>query len=169
MKKSAAFSDRAVPQFVEISVKLVGAGFGDVVDLGRSVSSLIHGIGKGVDGHFGDRIQPQDEVGGEAAVQVGERIVGFQPIDDVAVGQRRQAVEFHVAIAVRAAHEIVAAARRVDERAGGKLQRVGQIAAGIGKVFQRRRAQRGGGVGVLRVDERSLAADLNGLLAIGPL
>ena len=90
-------------------MKLVGAGLGDVVDLGSAVSSLIHGIGKGVDRHVRDRIQSQDEVGGEAAIQIGQRVVGFQSIDDVAVRQGRQTVEFDVAVSIRAAHEIVAA------------------------------------------------------------
>ena len=46
--------DRAVPQFVEIAVKLVGAGLGDVVDLRRSIAALVHGIGERVDGHLGN-------------------------------------------------------------------------------------------------------------------
>ena len=76
---------RTIPQFIEISVKLIRAGLGDVVDLGCSIPSLIHGIGKSVDGHFRDRIQSQDKVGGEAAVEIGERVVRFQPVNDVAV------------------------------------------------------------------------------------
>ena len=150
-------------------MKLIRAGLGDVIDLGSSISSLIHGIGKSVDGHFGNRIQPQDQVGGEAAVEIGERVVGFQAIHDVAVGERGQAVEFHVAVSVGAADEIVAAAGGVDQRAGGKLQRVGQVAAGIRQVLQRRRTQSRGGVGVFRVDERSFAAYLHRLLGLGHL
>jgi dihydropteroate synthase len=106
-------------------VKLIRAGLGDIVDLGCSIPSLIDGIGKSIDGHFGDRIQPQDEVGGKAAVEIGERVVGFQPINDVAVGEGRQAVKFHIAIPVGAADEVVAATRRVDEGSRRKLQRVG--------------------------------------------
>ena len=82
---------RTIPQFIEIPVKLIRAGLGDVVDLRRSIPPLIHGIGKGVDGHFGNRIQSQDEVGGKAAVEIGERVVGFQSVDDVAVGEGRAA------------------------------------------------------------------------------
>ena len=114
----------------------VCAGLGDIVDLGGAVAPLIHGIGKRVDGDFGNRIEPEDQIGGEPAVEVGERIVGFQTIDDVAVGERRQAVEFHVTVAVRSAHKIIAASGRVDQGAGGKLQGIGQIAPGIGKVVE---------------------------------
>ena len=128
---------RAVPQLVEIAVELIRPGFGDVVDLRRAVAPLIDGVGKGVDGHFRNGVEAEDEVGGEPAVQIGQRIVGFQAVDDVAVGKRRQAVELDVAVSVRAAHKIIAAARRVDEGARGKLQRVGEIAAGIGKIFER--------------------------------
>ena len=116
---------RTIPQFIEIPVKLIRAGLGDVVDLGCSIPSLIHGIGKSVDGHFRNRIQSQDEVGGKAAVEIGERVVRFQSVNDVAVGEGGQSVELHVAIPVGAADEIVAAARRVDEGARRKLQRVG--------------------------------------------
>ncbi len=160
---------RTVPQLVEISVKLIRARLGDVVDLRRSVSSLIHRIGKRIDRYLGDRIQAQHEIGREAAIQIGQRIVGFQSVNDVAVRERGQPVEFHVAVAVRAADEIVAAAGRVDQRAGGKLQRVGEIAAWIGKILQGRGIQGGGCVGVLRVEDRSFAADLNGLAWIAPL
>jgi len=34
---------RSIPQFIKIPVKLIGARLGDVVDLGRSIRSLIHG------------------------------------------------------------------------------------------------------------------------------
>ena len=112
-------------------MKLIRARLGDVVDLGCSISPLIHGIGKRVDGHFGDRIQSQHEIGGEAAVEIGERVVRFQPVNDVAIGEGGQAIELHVAVPVGAANEVVAAARRIDERSGRKLQRVGQITARI--------------------------------------
>ena len=106
-------------------MKPVGPGLGDVVDLGSSIPSLIHGIRKGVDGDVRDGIQPQDKVGGKAAIQVGQGIVGFQPIDDVSVRQRRQTVELDVAVPIRPAHEIVATPGRVNERARGELQGVG--------------------------------------------
>ena len=152
---------RAIPQFIEISVKLIRARLGDVVDLGCSIAPLIHGIGKSVDGHFRNRIQSQDEVGGKATVEIGERVVGFQPVNDVAVGEGGQAIKFHVAIPVGAADEIVAAARSVDEGSGRKLQRVGQIPAGIRQILQRRRIQSGGCIGVFRIDEWGFAVDLN--------
>ncbi len=115
---------RAVPQLVEISVKLVRTRFCDVIDLRRSVPSLVHGIGKRVDRHFRYRIQSENEVCRESAVQIRQRIVRFQSIDDVAVRESGQSVELHVAVSVRAADEIVAAARRVDQRACGELKRV---------------------------------------------
>ena len=46
--------DRAVPEFVQVSVKLVRARFGDVVNLRRAVPALIDRIGQSVDGHFGN-------------------------------------------------------------------------------------------------------------------
>jgi hypothetical protein len=113
---------RTIPQFIEISVKLIRAGLGDVVDLRCSIPSLIHGIGKSVDGHFRNRIQSQHEVGGEAAVEIGERVVRFQPVHDVAVGEGGESVEFHVAISVAAADKIVAAARRIDQGSGANCR-----------------------------------------------
>ncbi len=110
--------ERAIPDFVQISVELVGAGFGDVVDLRGAVSSLIHRVRKRIDGHFGNRIQAQHQICGKSAVQIRKRIVGFQAVHDVAVRERGQPVELHIAVAVRAADEIVTAAGRVDQRAG---------------------------------------------------
>ena len=110
-KEIGGIEFRAVPQLVQVSVKPVGAGFRDVVDLGSAVPALIDRVGDRVDRHLRDRIQSQHQIGGKTAVQVGQRIVGLQSIDDIAVGKRRQAIELHVAIAVRAADEIVAAAR----------------------------------------------------------
>src|SRR5229473_1618152 len=43
---------RTIPQFIEISVQLIRARLGDVVDLGCSIPPFIHGTGKSVDGHF---------------------------------------------------------------------------------------------------------------------
>ena len=154
--------DCAIPEFVEIPVKLVGARFGDVVHLGGAIAALVDGVGKSVDGDFGNRVQSEHEVGGESAVEVGERIVGLESIDDVAVGECGQAVELHIAISVGAADEIVAAAGGVDERAGGELQRVSQISAGVRKVFQSGGIQIGGSVGIFRVDERRLGTNLDG-------
>ncbi len=96
---------RAVPQLVQISVKLIGPGFGDVVDLRRAIPALIHRVGNRVDGHLRDGIQSQDQIGGKAAVQVGQRIVGLQAVDNIAVGKRWQAVELHVAVTIGAADE----------------------------------------------------------------
>ena len=163
VKKSAASKARSVPQLVQIPVETIAARLGHVIDLRSSVAALIDGVGEGVDGHLGDGIEAQHEVGGEAAVQIGKRVVGLQAIHDVAVGERRQAVELHVAVAVRAAHEVVAAAGGVDEGAGGELQRVGQIAAGIGKILDGLGRESGRGVGALRLDELRLLADLDAL------
>ena len=44
-EKIGGVEARAVPEFVEISVKLVRAGLGDVVHLRRAVAPLIHGVG----------------------------------------------------------------------------------------------------------------------------
>ena len=62
---------------------------------------------------------------GKTAVEIGEGVVRFRAVNDVSVGQRRQAVEFHVAIPIVAADEVVAAARRADERSRCKLERIG--------------------------------------------
>ena len=147
---------RAVPQLVQVPVKPVGAGFRDIVDLRSAVPALIDRVGDGVDGHLRDRIQPQHQIGRKAAVQIRQRIVGLQAIDDVAVRKRRQAIELHVAITVRAADEVVAAAGGVDERASGELQRIGHVAARIRKVFDGSGGQGRRGVGILRVDQRRL-------------
>ena len=122
-------------------MELVGAGLCDVVDLRRSIPPLIDGIGKRIDRHFRNRIESENEVGRESAVQIGQRVVRLQSIDDVAVRESGQSVELHVAVPIRAADEIISAACRIDERPGGKLKRVGQIAARIRKVFQCGRAE----------------------------
>ena len=155
---------RPIPDFVKIPVKPVGAGLGHIVDLRRSVSSLIHGIGQSVNRDFGNRVKPKHEIGRKTAIEVRERVIRLQPIDDVAVGQRGQAIEFHVAISVRTADKIIAVPRGVDQGARGELQWVGQIPAGVGKVFERRSGERGGGIGVFRVDQRSGSTHLYGLL-----
>ena len=85
MKKSAALNSRSVPQLVQISVKLIRAGFGHVVDLRSAVSSLIHRVRKRVHRHLGDGVQAENQIGGKSAIQVGERIVGLQTIHDVAI------------------------------------------------------------------------------------
>ena len=100
--------------------------------------------------------RPKHQIGRKAAIQIRQRIVGFQAIDDIAVGERRQAIELHVAVTVRAADEVVAAARGVDERASGKLQRIGHVATRIRKVFHGSGSQGRRGVGILRVDQRRL-------------
>ena len=106
-------------------MKLVRTGFCDVVDLRRSVPPLIDGIGKRVDRHFRYRIQSENEVCRESAVQIRQRVIRFQAVDDVAVRESGQSIEFHVAVPIRSANEVIAAACRVDERPGGKLKRVG--------------------------------------------
>ena len=76
---------RAVPQFIQISVHLVRSGLGHVIDLRGSIAPLIHRIGDRVHGHLRDRIQAQHQVGRKAAVQVRQRVVRLQAIDDIAV------------------------------------------------------------------------------------
>ncbi len=83
----------------------------------------------------------------------------FQPVHDVAVRKRRQAVELDVAVAVRAADEVVAAAGGIHQSARRELQRIGHVAAWVRKVFKRRRVQRGSGVRVRRIHQRGLAGD----------
>ena len=63
-------------------MKLIGAGFRDVVDLRGAVAPLIHRIGNRVDRHLRDRIQPQDQICGKATSQIGRRIVGLLAIDN---------------------------------------------------------------------------------------
>ena len=147
---------RAVPQLVQVPVKPVGPGFRDIVDLRSAIPALIDRVGERVDRHLRDRIQSKHQIGRKAAVQIGQRIVGFQSIDDIAVGERRQAIELHVAITIRAADEVVAAARGVDERASGKLQRVSHVATRIRQVFNGSGGQGRRGIGILRVDQRRL-------------
>jgi hypothetical protein len=106
-------------------VKLVRAGPCNVVDLRRSIPPLIDGIGKRIDRYLGYRIQSENKVCRESAVQIGQRIICFQSIDDVTVRESGQAIELHVAISIRAANKIIAAACRIDERARGKLKRIG--------------------------------------------
>ena len=166
-KEIGGIESGAVPQFIQVSVKSIGTGFGDVVDLRGAVAALIDRVGDGVHGHLRNRIQSKHQIGGETAVQVGQRIVGFQSIDDVAVGERGQTVELDVAIAVGAADEIVAAARRVDECAGGKLQRVGHVATRIRKVFDALRGESGRSIRILRIEQRRLLAHQDALTGGG--
>ena len=148
---------RSVPQLVQVSVELIRSGFGDVVDLRRSIAALIDRVGERVHRDLGDRIETQHQIRREAAVQIRERIVGFEAVHDVAVGERRQTVELDVAVAVRAADEIVAAAGRIDQGARRELQWIRHVAAGIRQILERRRVQRGRGVRILRIHQRRLA------------
>src|SRR5208337_54511 len=100
-----------------------------------------HRVGNRVDRNLRDRVQSQDQIGRKAAVQVGQRIVGLQAVDNISVGKRRQAIELHIAVTIRATYEIVPAAGRVDQSAGGELQRIGEVAAGIRKIFEGAGAQ----------------------------
>ena len=76
---------RTIPQFIKIPVKLVRTGLCNVVDLRRAVPPLIDGIRKCIDRHFRYRIQSEDKVCRESAVQIRQRIIRFQAIDDIAV------------------------------------------------------------------------------------
>src|SRR5208337_1311465 len=100
-------------QLVQVSVKLIGAGFRDIVNLRSAIAALIHRVGNRVDRNLRDRVQSQDQIGRKAAVQVGQRIVGLQAVDNISVGKRRQAIELHIAVTIRATYEIVPAAGRV--------------------------------------------------------
>ena len=102
-------------------MELIRARLGDVIDLGCSVPPLIDRVRKGVDGYLRNGVQTQNQVSREAAVQIGQGVVRFESVNDVAVRERRESVELHVAVSVRAPHEIIAAACRVDEGARGKL------------------------------------------------
>ncbi len=147
---------RAVPQLIEISVKLVRTRFRDVVDLRRSVPPLVDRIGKRVDRHFRDRIQSENEVCREPAVQIRQRIVCFQPIDDVAVRESGQSVELHVAVPISSPPtKSLPLPAVLHQRARGKLKRISQITAWIRKVFQRRRIESRRCICIFRVDEGS--------------
>ena len=137
-------------------MKPVGPGFGDIVHLRSAITALVNRVRNRIDRHFGDGVQAQNEVGGKAAVQIGQRIVSLQSIDNVAVGKRGQAIELHIAVAVGAADEVVTAAGGVDEGAGGELQRISHVAAGIRKVFESRGGESGGGVGIFGIELRRL-------------
>ena len=76
---------RTVPEFVQIAMKPIGAGFGDVVHLRGSVSSLIDRVRERIHGYLGDGVEAQNEVGGQPAIQIGQRIVGFQAINDITI------------------------------------------------------------------------------------
>src|SRR5271169_4923353 len=115
-------------------MKLVRPRLSNVVDLRRSVPPLVHRVGKRVYGHFRYRVQSQDQVGRKPAVQVRQRVIRFQAVNDIAVGEGGQPVELDVAVSVGSADEVVATARRVHQRPGRELQRVGQITAWIRKV-----------------------------------
>ena len=138
-----------------VAVELVGAGLGEVVDLRRAVAALIDGIGVGVDGGLLQRVEADDEVGGEADVQAEERIVGVEAVEDVAVRGRGQAVELDVAIAAGGLG-VVRRAGRVHQRALGELRDVGEVLARVGQVLDGLRVERGGGVGVLKAHQPGL-------------
>src|SRR5208337_4736660 len=62
-KEIGCVQPRSVPQFIEIAMKLVGAGFGDVVDLRCSVTALVNRVGGRVDGDLLNGVQPQHKIG----------------------------------------------------------------------------------------------------------
>ncbi len=67
----------------------------------------------------------------------------------------------NVAIPVSAADEVVAAARRIDQSSRGELERIGQVAAGVGKILKCSCAQTGRGIRILSVQERCFRVDRN--------
>ena len=134
-------------------MELVGSRFCDVVHLGGAVASLIHRVGERVDRHLRNGVKAQHQIGGEAAVEVGQGIVGFQSVDDVSVRKRRKSIEFDISITVRSADEIVAAAGSINQRPRRELERICQVAAGVGQIFQGSGVQCRRGVGILRVQE----------------
>jgi len=77
--------ERAVPEFVEVAVKSVGAGFGEVVHLGCAIAALINRVGVGVDSGLIDGIEAEDKVGGETDVEAQPGIVGVVSVEDVAI------------------------------------------------------------------------------------
>ena len=76
---------RAIPYLVRVAMKLVRARLGEVVDLRRAVAALVDRVGVGVDGGLLQRVEANDEVGGEADVQAEERIVRVEAVENVAV------------------------------------------------------------------------------------
>ena len=112
---------------------------------------------------------PEDEVCREPAVEIGQRIIRFQSIDDVTVRESGEAVEFDVAVTVRAADEIVPTACRVHQRACGKLKRISSVTARIGEVVQCLCIQIRGCVWIFRVDEWSCATYFNRLVGMSHL
>ena len=157
---------RPVPYLVKISVKLVGARLRDVIHLRSPIAALVHRIRKRIHRHFRNRIQPQHQIRRKPAVQIRQRIVRLQPVHNVSVRKRRQPIEFHVPVPVRPADEIVPAARRINQRAGRKLQRVSQVAARVRKILQRRRVKICARVRILGIDQGRRAAHLHGLFRL---
>ena len=135
----------------------IRSGLGDVVDLRSPISPLIDGIGERIHCDLGDRIETQHQIRRQATVEICERVVRFEPINDVAVCERRQTIELDVAVAIRAADEIVAATGGIDQGARRKLQWICHVAAGIRQVLQRSRIQRRRSVRVVRTDQWCLA------------
>ena len=127
---------------------------------------MIDGIGKSVDGHFGNGVQAEDEIRRETAVEIRERIVGFEAVHDIAVGERGKSVELHVAVSICAADEIVSASRCIDQGAWRELQRVGQVAAWIREIFQSRSVEIRGGVRVFGIDKRRRAGYFDRLVGL---
>ena len=76
---------RSVPELVQVSVKLIRARPGDIVDLRCAIAALIDGVREGIHRDLGNRIEAQHQIRGEAAVQIRERVVGFQAVDDIAI------------------------------------------------------------------------------------
>ena len=140
-------------------MKLIRARFGDVVDLRRSIAPLIDGVGKRIDRDFGDRIETQYQIRREAAVQICERVVGLEAVDDIAIGEGRQTVELDVAVAIGPADEVVATAGGIDQSARRKLQWIRHVATRIREVLQRPGVERRRGVRILRIHEGRVAGD----------
>src|SRR5579863_2451121 len=91
--------ERSVPNLIQIAMECVGAGLGEIVNLGYGISALIDGKGIRVDCCFLDRVEPNDEICGEADIQSKPRIVRIVSVEDVADRRSRQAIEFDVSVA----------------------------------------------------------------------
>ena len=145
----------AVPDLVEVAVKCVGSGFGEVVDLRHGIPALIDGEGIGVDRRLLHGVEADDEVGGEADVEAQPGIVGVVAVEDVAVGGCGQAVELDVAVAARGLG-VVGGAGGVHQRALRKLREVGQVLAGVGQALDGLCLDGGGGIGVVEAEQSLL-------------
>ena len=84
---------------------------------GERVEELASSLRKRIDRDFRNGIEAKHKIGQEAAVQVRERVIPCEPVNDVPVREGWQAVELNVAVAGRTTDEVVTAAGSVHHRA----------------------------------------------------